>query len=305
MILLTDTNDKLQVITSATTDLDVVISYADMSSSTFAVSGLGKQLTTITTATTTDVLAAPAASTVRNMKQLTARNAHATIAVDVTVQYNDNATVYELHKVTLQPGDCLEFVEGIGFYTLTNISSGRLITNVESDYQQRAFRSVLSQVAQGTFVMVSGTAYYVYMGRVAQAITVAYVEFHVTSAGAGAQTAEVGIFSTPTAPSKSAQTLTKLAATGTVGALTGTGMLRNSSSLATLVPAGTHLWGAFRTAMATTQPTITGGLVGDKSQGRILTTTGGGALTGLTTASGGLVTLGVATVAPELIVTID
>ena len=306
MILLTETNDKIQVVTSAAGDVDVVASYAEFNSS-FVISGLGKQLTTITTAATTDVLAAPASSTTRNLKQLTIRNTHATIANDVLVQFNDNGTLYELHKVTLQPGDCLQFVEGIGFVTLTNISSGRLITNVEADQTQRIYRSALpthSFAAVGGFITISGTAYYVYIGRTGQSITAAFVELHVTTAGAGAQTAEIGLFSTPTAPGKSAQTLTKIVATGTVDSLTATGAKRNTTNFAQLVPANTHLWAAFRTAMATTQPTCYG-LESDISQGHVLTTTGGGALTGLTTASGALVAIGTNMIAPDLRVTLD
>ena len=122
--------------------------------------------------------------------------------------------------------------------------------------------------------------------------------------GAGAQVAEVGLFSTPSAPNKSAQTLTKIVATGTVDALTATGVKRNTTSFAQNVDAGTHLWAAIRTAMATTQPT-TYGLEADMSQGHVLTTTGGGALTGLTTASGTLVAIGTGFTAPHLTVTLD
>ena len=308
MILLPNTTDKISLISSAAGDLDVVCSYAEFNSS-FVLSGLGRQVTNITSATTTDILGSPGASTTRNLKQMTCRNVHATVANDVTIQYNANGTLYELHKVTLQPGDMLEFVEGVGFFVLTNFTSGRLITNVESDDTQQIFQSVLPKrfvVTAGTedFILVSGTAYYVYVGRTAQAITAAFVEFHVTTAGAGAQTAEVGLFSTPSAPSKSAQTLTKIVATGTVDSLTTTGMKRNTSNFAQAVPAGTHLWAAIRTAMATTQPKLWG-LGGDYSQGHALTTTGGGALTGLSTASGGLIAIAVNSVCPDVRVTLN
>lgn len=306
MILLPSTTDKLQLVTSAAGNIDVHCSYAEFNSS-FATSGLGKQNTNITTATTTDILAAPGASTTRNLKQMTVRNKSATVANDVTIVYDQNGTDFELHKVTLQPGDMLEFVEGVGFFIVTNISSGRLLTNVEPDASQRIYRSALpthSFAAVGGFVMISGTAYYIYVGRVAQATTIKFVELHVTGAGAGAQTAEIGLFSTPTAPGKSTQTLTKIVATGTVDSLTTTGVKRNTTTFDQLVAAGTHLWAAFRTAMATTQPTVYG-LEADMSQGHVLTTTGGGALTGLTTAAGSLVAIGTGIIVPDLRVTID
>lgn len=305
MILLAATTDKLQLITSAAVTVDVCCSYVDYSSS-FAVTGMNKSNTAISTATTTDIVPAPSGTNIRNVKQMTARN-KGSAAVDVTVQYNQNATLFEMHKQTLNPGEMLEFVEGVGFFVVTAITSSRLITAVEQDTALRVFRSTLlthSFATVGGFLTISGTAYYVYIGRVVQATTVAFVEFHVTTAAGGTQTAEVGLFSTPASPNKSAQTLTKIAATGTLTALTGTGMNRNSTTFAQVIPAGTHLWAAARFAMATTQPT-TYGIEGDMSEGHVLTTTGGGALTSVTTASGALVAIGTGMIAPDLRITLD
>src|SRR5262247_737501 len=126
MILLADTNDKLQLVTSAAATVDVVCSYAEYSTS-FALNGLGKQLTAITTATTTDILAAPGASTIRNLKQMTVRNKDASVSVDVTLVFDDNGTDYEIHKATLAPGYMLEFVEGVGFFVIApNVNDSRL-----------------------------------------------------------------------------------------------------------------------------------------------------------------------------------
>ena len=123
MIYLAATTDKLQIITSAAITLDVNCNYIDAATATLVVSGSGKQNTAITTATTTDILAAPGASTTRSLKQMTARNKHASLSGDVTVQFNQNATLFELHKLTLQAGESLEYIEGVGFFTL-KASSG-------------------------------------------------------------------------------------------------------------------------------------------------------------------------------------
>lgn len=307
MIYLTATTDKLDLITSAAAAVDVNANYIDASASGLTSPAGGRQNTAISTATTTDVLSAPGASTTRTLKQMTIRNKDATLSCDVTLRFNQNGTAFELHKLTLNPGECLIYIEGVGFFELTNTSANRLLTNVEPSLSQRIFRSALPThafAAVGGFVCVSGTAYYVYVGRTVQDVTVKFVEFHITGAGAGTDTKEVGLFSTPTAPGKSTQTLTKIVATGTVDSGTTTGAKRNTSSFAQLVPAGTHLWAALRTALATTQPTVYG-LEGDMSQGHVLTTTGGGALTGLTTASGSLVAIGTGVIAPDLRVTID
>lgn len=301
MLNLVLTTDKLQLVTDAAATVDVHASFADLSGTTVTP---GKQNTAITTATTTDIVAAPGASTTRNVKTLHIRNKHATLAVSVTVVFDANGTDYELHKATLLAGEALEYIEGIGFFTLTATGAIALLTSVETDSSQNIFGSYCTRNAQGAFLTISGTAYYVYVGRTVKALTLLFVEFQVTTAGAGAQTAEVGIFSTPTGPAKSAQTLTKLVATGTVDSVTTTGVKRNTSSFALNVVAGTHIWAACRFAMATTQPT-NAGLAGDMSQGHILTTTGGGALTGLTTAAGTIPAIGTATVAPDMRITLN
>lgn len=122
MLILALTTDKIQLITSAAISVDVHASYADHTTATDDVNA-NRQNTAITTAATTDIVAAPGAGVVRNVKTLHIRNKHATTSVDVTVVYNANATLYELHKVTLRSGETLEYIEGIGFFTITAVDS--------------------------------------------------------------------------------------------------------------------------------------------------------------------------------------
>lgn len=119
MLNLSLTTDKLQVITNAAANVDVHASFVDLNTTTSAVTP-DRQNTAISSSTTTDVVAAPASGVVRNVKTLHVRNKHATLSVDVTVQFNQNATLFELFKATLRPGDVIEYVEGIGFFVITN-----------------------------------------------------------------------------------------------------------------------------------------------------------------------------------------
>jgi len=315
MLNLVLTTDKLQVITSAATNVDVHASGVDTTTADTSTAATWKQNTGITTATTTDVVAAPASNLTRNVKHLSIRNKDATLANTVTVQFNANATLYELTKLSLGPGEELVFRDGAWFHydsgggvmSSPTFAAAQLLVGAEGG--GRIWQSPLPRrfvVTAGTedFITVSGTAYYLYVGRVPVDTTVKFIELYCTTIGAGAQTAELGLFSTPLPPNKSAQTLTKLVATGTVDSLTATGVKRNTSSFAQLVAAGTYLWAAFRTAMATTQPK-TWGVGGDYSEGMILTTTGGGALTGLSTAAGTIVAIAVGSVGPDLRVVLD
>ncbi len=93
--------DSLELVTSAACSLDVVISYVDYTSSAATP---GAQVTAITTATTTTVLSAPAASTQRQVKRINVRNKSTTTCV-VTMQRDVSATNYELYSTSLGADD--------------------------------------------------------------------------------------------------------------------------------------------------------------------------------------------------------
>lgn len=119
MLLLTSTSDLLQVVTGqAVTAIDVHASWVDYASGTVTP---GRTNTpSITTATTTTVVAAPGASTQRNVKTLNIRNRDASLSCDVTVKHTDGTNNLELIKITLAAGDVLEYVEGVGFFKIPN-----------------------------------------------------------------------------------------------------------------------------------------------------------------------------------------
>jgi hypothetical protein len=121
LLLLTATTDNISVTTSAAADVDIHVSYVDASQAAPPVvqgDTMGRQNTTMTTATTTDIVASPAASETRNIKTIHIRNTHATTATDVTVNYDQNGTLYELYKTSLLSGEMCEYVEGVGFFKL-------------------------------------------------------------------------------------------------------------------------------------------------------------------------------------------
>jgi hypothetical protein len=158
-----------------------------------------------------------------------------------------------------------------------------------------------------SFTTVSGTAYFVYLGLLTALAQPKFVEFLVAAPGSGSQAAEVGFFSSPAAPNKANQSLTKLVSTGGVDALTTSGVKRNTSAFATDIAAGTHLWAGIRIAMATTQPTISG-LCADFSQGRVLQTPAAGVLTGAGPFTGAIIGQGAyvnTALVPDLRATLD
>jgi|SRR5262249_6178827 len=112
MILLASTSDQIQIITSAAATIDVHATWVDTLGTTITP---GRTNTGISTAATTTVVGSPAGSTQRNVKTLHARNKHATLACDVTVQHTDGTTIVRLYKITLTPGTALEMTDQGGF----------------------------------------------------------------------------------------------------------------------------------------------------------------------------------------------
>ncbi len=112
MLNLANTSSKVQLITDAAVTVDVYAAYVDYSA---GAATPGAKHTAISTAATTDIVAVPAASTTRNVKELHIANKHASTAVTVTVQITDGTTIIELEKIVLLAGERLSYIEGVGF----------------------------------------------------------------------------------------------------------------------------------------------------------------------------------------------
>ena len=109
MINLASTSDLIQVITSHAAQIEVHASWVDLNGTTVTP---GRTNTpAITTATTTTIVASPAASTVRNAKHLNITNDHASQSCIVTVEHTDGTTAVELMSFTLLPGENMIFNE--------------------------------------------------------------------------------------------------------------------------------------------------------------------------------------------------
>jgi hypothetical protein len=130
VLLLTSTSDALSVVTGQAVAVDVHASWMDYATGTVTP---GRTNTAISTAATTTVVAAPAASTQRNCKSLHLRNKDAALSVDVTVRHTDGTTIVELIKITLAAGDSLEYIEGVGFFKIPNPVNAPLPTVSNAD----------------------------------------------------------------------------------------------------------------------------------------------------------------------------
>lgn len=120
MLILVNTTDKISLVTSKAGNVHVMACFTDRNQTTGAVGVSDRQVTSIVTAATTDIVGVPGSTTTRNIKALHICNAntHGQAANGdntVTVQFDANGTLYELYKATLEAGDILQYIEGVGF----------------------------------------------------------------------------------------------------------------------------------------------------------------------------------------------
>ena len=132
-LFLTAVTDKLQVITGQAVNVDVHVSWADVATAGTGSVATGRTNTAITTAATTDVMPAPAASTTRTAKLINIRNKSAASTVDITVQFNANGTIAELWKVTLKAGETLIYLDAVGWYVAPVLASLNLLKALSAD----------------------------------------------------------------------------------------------------------------------------------------------------------------------------
>lgn len=183
MLLLALTTDKLGLFTTTTADVDVHVSYIDINSSTGAWSGGGKQNTAISSVVGTpgtDILAVPGGTTLRNIKTINVRNKHATTSNTVTVAFNANGTLYELHKATLAAGEALEYVEGVGFFVL-GAANPAIVTSLASDATTSV--TLPAEVTGLTIAMGIGTWDFRYTLIYQSAVTTTGIRFSVNHTG--------------------------------------------------------------------------------------------------------------------------
>lgn len=107
-IVLEASTDALELVTSTAASVDFNCSWTDSTTTAFTP---GKSAGNVASATTTTVVAAPAASTQRNILNCTFRNASTTTANVLTLQRDVSATNRTMFSATLAPGELLSITQ--------------------------------------------------------------------------------------------------------------------------------------------------------------------------------------------------
>lgn len=136
MIILDSTLKKLQLTTSAAVNTDYYVAWADITTSAFTP---GESDGQITTATTTDILAAPASSTQRQVKYISIVNRSTTTAQNITLLYNNNGTTRNLTTtLSLQPGEQLQYTQESGWQPFTSQGALKVSSKLTGGYSGQA-----------------------------------------------------------------------------------------------------------------------------------------------------------------------
>lgn len=124
IILKKATSDKLTLTRSTAATLDVVSWFVDAltaSATAPAPRSPENEAHAFSSAATGDMVASPANTLeVRGIKNINIMNKDAALSCVVTVNASLNGTTYALWTETLMPGDCLQWLEGVGFVKLTS-----------------------------------------------------------------------------------------------------------------------------------------------------------------------------------------
>lgn len=119
MIILSDTNDALQITRSSANAVDVYAAFVDHTSSAYTPD---KSHNTYTSAASSSFVTSPAASTQRQVKYVSVRARGG--ANVITIAFLDTATAYELVEVSLSADDTLTYTDTDGWEVID--SSGQI-----------------------------------------------------------------------------------------------------------------------------------------------------------------------------------
>ena len=128
MIILTNTTDKVQVKLGGAVTTNELKCYAAYRDTTTTSIEPKRNVSNTNGTTAVDLIAAPASSTQRVVDYISVYNAD-TVSATVTIQFNDNGTLYNLCVVVLGVGEKVEYQEGKGFKVLSTTGSERISNN--------------------------------------------------------------------------------------------------------------------------------------------------------------------------------
>jgi hypothetical protein len=167
VILLTSTSDLVQLITAGPQVIHVHASYADLSGGGTSIA-VNRENSIVSSATTTNIVPSPAASTQRNLKTLSVRNTDATTANTITLQHTDGTNVVVLQKLSLLAQYTLTWTDEAGWIltdgngVVQSLMRGVDVSGADHGVLTNSVGNLIATIGDGTnapaAVKPSGTA---------------------------------------------------------------------------------------------------------------------------------------------------
>jgi hypothetical protein len=150
-LILDSTSDTVAVVTgSAVNTIHVHTSWVDITTTALTP---GSDSALIATQTTTTVVAAPGASTQRQVKLITVYNSHASSSNAISIQHYDGTDTAVLIKYTLLAGETLQWSEDENFRVID--ASGQIKAAVAADTEMPAAAALADNTANPTVPAVA------------------------------------------------------------------------------------------------------------------------------------------------------
>ncbi len=161
MIILPTDTSIIRIVTSAAVTVDVHASWVDRKATSWANNGSDEipsaLNTAITTATNTIVVGSPLTGYVRNLKQLTVCNKHATSSNIVTGVHYDGTTYGQLFKFTLLAGYTL-VIDDTGKWVVYDPNTGGIVAGSSNTIDPRTNSFRLTGVSATPVMVADSTA---------------------------------------------------------------------------------------------------------------------------------------------------
>jgi len=190
-MILDGANDKLQLVTDVgTIDVEVQVSWVENNAGVMTPGG--DPMASITSATTTDIVAVPGVSKQRAVTFISARNNHASTTVIVTVQETDGTNTVTLMKATLLAGEALVMDE-VGCWTHYDVNGGPYpaLGNIASQAEMEAGTSNTVVVTPGRLGFHPAAAKFWCNASIAGTATASYNVTSIGDTGTGIMTVTI------------------------------------------------------------------------------------------------------------------
>ena len=268
---LDSTTDNLEVILTAaitTNQLPFIVAYNNTSATAVTPT---KNTGTTNSTTAVNLVAAPAASNQRLVRYVSIYNSD-TVTAEVTVRFNDNASIRKILVVSLLPNESLQYTYEVGWkaYDSTGAEKVTGFYLIPGALRSLEFYSAANITTAQTLAN-TGTAYCLYIGRAERSYSSVMFQYKTTTAlTATIAWAELAVYKgTPSIGT--ATTITRLGFTDCSGIWNGP--LVNKSTTVTLTGcnAGDDLWVVFSNSTTGTGTGLRAGLADDIGSGVYMT----------------------------------